>query len=65
MYSVRLSRFTGHRIWDINQRTQNMLKNIVLDRSANENTTWLLVISISHAMLILESLYLKSLWVLG
>ena len=41
-----------------------MLENSVLDRSALENTTWLLVISISHATFILESLDLKSLWVL-
>ena len=42
-----------------------MLGNSVLERSAHENTTWLLVISISHTMLILESLDMKSLWVLG
>ena len=33
-----------------------MLGNIVLDRSIHENTTWLNVISSSHAMLILEIL---------
>ena len=42
-----------------------MLENSVLDRSAHENTAWLLVISNSHATLILESLDLKSLRVLG
>ena len=33
-----------------------MLGNIVLDRSIRESTTWLNVISSSHAMLILEIL---------
>ena len=42
-----------------------MLKNSVLDWFALKNTIWLLVISISHATLILESLDLKLLWVLG
>ena len=41
---------------DINQRHKYMLGNIVLDRSIHENTTWLYVISSSHAMLILEIL---------
>ena len=41
---------------DINQRRKYMLENIVLDRSIHENTTWLNVISSSHAMLILEIL---------
>ena len=41
---------------DIDQRHKYMLGNIVLDRSIHENTTWLNVISSSHAMLILEIL---------
>ena len=41
---------------DIDQRHKYVLENIVLDRSTNENTTWLKVISSSHAMLILEIL---------
>ena len=39
---------------DINERHKYMLGNIVLDRSINENTTWLNVISSSHEMLILK-----------
>ena len=41
---------------DIDQRHKYLLENMVLDRSIHENTTWLSVISSSHAMLILESL---------
>ena len=41
---------------DIDQRHKYMLENMVLDRSIHENTTWLNVISSSHAMLILEIL---------
>lgn len=41
---------------DINQRHKYVLENMVLDRSIHENTTWLNVISSSHAMLILEIL---------
>ena len=41
---------------NIDQRHKYMLENMVLDRSIDENTTWLNVISSSHAMLILEIL---------
>ena len=41
---------------DIDQMHRYMLGNIVLDQSIHENTTWLNVISSSHAMLILEIL---------
>ena len=41
---------------DIDQRHKYVLENMVLDRSILENTTWLNVISSSHAMLILEIL---------
>ena len=41
---------------DIDQRHKYMLGNIALDRSIHENTTWLNLISSSHAMLILEIL---------
>ena len=41
---------------DIDQRHKYMLENMVLDRSIHENTTWLNVISSSHAILILEIL---------
>ena len=41
---------------DIDQRNKYVLENMVLDRSIHENTTWLNVISSSHAMLILEIL---------
>ena len=37
-----------------------MLANIVLERSIHEDTTWLYVISSSHAMLILEILRPKT-----
>ena len=40
----------------IDQRHKYMLENIVLDQSIHENTTWLYVISSSHAVLILEIL---------
>ena len=41
---------------DIDQRHKYMLENMISDRSIHENTTWLKVISCSHAMLILEIL---------
>ena len=50
---------------DIDQRHKYVLENMILDQSIHVNTTWLNVISSSHAMLILEILDLKSLWVLG
>ena len=44
---------------DIDQRHKYILANIVLDRSIHENTTWLIVISSSYAMLILKILRLE------
>ena len=41
---------------DIDQRHKYVLENMVLDRSIHKNTTWLNVISSSHAILILEIL---------
>ena len=44
------------RYGDIDQRPKYMLGNIVFNRSIHENTTWLNVISSSHAMVILKIL---------
>ena len=41
---------------DIDQRHKYVLENMVLDRFIHENTTWLYVISSSHALIILEIL---------
>ena len=41
---------------DIDQRHKYMLENMVSDRSIHKNTTWLNVISSSHAILILKVL---------
>ena len=41
---------------NIDQRHKYMLGNIVLDQSMHKNTTWVNVISSSHAMLTLEIL---------